>query len=105
MEDGLFALASHVFLQTADATECLDALERLLGTVRLQYLLLFLAFVRAAHYWTRVHPEIEFEDDIEQLLTTHEALASTIFLTSEATTRQDHPIHFGESFPHCASKP
>src|SRR5215467_3060459 len=48
MEDRLFSLASHVFLQTADAPECLDALERLLGTVRLQYLLLFLAFVRAA---------------------------------------------------------
>ena len=43
MEDGIFSLASHVFLQTADAPECLDALERLLGTVRLQYLLLFLA--------------------------------------------------------------
>jgi hypothetical protein len=58
MEDGLFALASHVFLQTANAPECLDTLEPLLGTVRFQYLLLFLAFVRAAHYWTRVHPEI-----------------------------------------------
>jgi hypothetical protein len=68
MEDGLFSLASHVFLQTADAPECLDALERLLGTVRLQYLLLFLAFVRAAHYWTRVHPDIQFEDDIKHLL-------------------------------------
>src|ERR1700736_4595108 len=42
MEDGLFSLASHVFLQTADAPECLEALERLLGTVRFQYLLLFL---------------------------------------------------------------
>jgi two-component system sensor histidine kinase UhpB len=80
MEDGLFSLASHVFLQTAEATGCLDALERLLGTVRLQYLLLFLAFVRAAHYWTRVHPEIQFEDDIKQLLATHEALASCIII-------------------------
>jgi len=86
MEDGLFSLASHVFLQTADATECLDALERLLGTVRLQYLLLFLAFVRAAHYWTRVHPEIQFEDDINQLLATHEALASCIIDDPEAST-------------------
>jgi len=86
MEDGLFSLASHVFLQTADAPECLDALERLLGTVRLQYLLLFLAFVRAAHYWTRVHPEIQFEDDIKQLLATHEALASCIIDDSEART-------------------
>ena len=86
MEDGLFSLASHVFLQTADAPECLDALERLLGTVRLQYLLLFLAFVRAAHYWIRVHPEIQFEDDIKKLLATHEALATCIINDPEAST-------------------
>jgi PAS domain S-box-containing protein len=86
MEEGLFSLASHVFLQTASAPECLDALERLLGTVRLQYLLLFLAFVRAAHYWTRVHPEIQFEDDIKQLLATHEVLASCIMDDPEAST-------------------
>jgi PAS domain S-box-containing protein len=88
MEDAIFALASHVFLQTADAPACLDALERLLGTVRFQYLLLFLAFVRAAHYWTRVHPEIQFEDDIKQLLATHEALASCIIDDPEATTEK-----------------
>lgn len=86
MEEGLFSLASHVFLQTAAAPECLDALERLLGTVRLQYLLLFLAFVRAAHYWTKVHPEIQFEDDIRQLLATQEALASCILDDPEAST-------------------
>jgi len=85
MEDGLFSLASHVFLQTADAPECLDALERLLGAVRFQYLLLFLAFVRAAHYWTRVHPEIQFEDDIKQLLEAQEALASCILDDPEAS--------------------
>jgi PAS domain S-box-containing protein len=86
LEDGIFALASHVFLQTADAPECLDVLERLLGPVRLQYLLLFLAFVRAAHYWTKVHPEIQLEDDIKQLLATHEALASCILDDPEAST-------------------
>ena len=86
MEDGLFALACHVFLQTGDAPECLAALQRLLGTVSLQYLLLFLAFVRAAHYWTRVHPEIQFEDDIKQLLATHEALATCIIDDPEAGT-------------------
>jgi PAS domain S-box-containing protein len=83
-EDAIFALASHVFLQTTDASACIDALERLLGTVRLQYLLLFLTFVRAAHYWTRVHPELPFEDDIKQLLATHEALASCILDDPEA---------------------
>jgi PAS domain S-box-containing protein len=86
MEDGIFSLACHVFLQTADAPACLASLERLLGAVRLHYLLLFLLFVRAAHYWTRVHPEIEFEDDIKQLLATHEVLASCITNDPEAST-------------------
>jgi PAS domain S-box-containing protein len=84
MEDCLFSLAGHVFLQTQNAPQCLDALERLLGVVQLQYLLLFLAFVRAAHYWTRVHPEIQFEDDIKELLATQEALATCILQDSEA---------------------
>jgi PAS domain S-box-containing protein len=84
VEEAIFALAGHVFLQTSQASACLDALERLLGAVQLQYLLLFLAFVRAAHYWTTVHPEIEFEDDIKQLLATHEALAKCIFDDPEA---------------------
>jgi PAS domain S-box-containing protein len=83
MEEAIFALAGHVFMQTPDATACLDALERLLGPERLQYFLLFLAFVRAAHYWTRVHPELALEDDIKQLLATHEALAEHILNDSE----------------------
>ena len=87
VEEAIFALAGHVFLQTTHASACLDALDRLLGTVRLQYLLLFLAFVRAAHYWTKVHPEIEFEDDIKQLLATHEALANC--LLNDPETRSD----------------
>jgi PAS domain S-box-containing protein len=84
MEEAIFALAGHVFLQTPQASACLHALERLLGTVQLQYLLLFLTFVRAAHYWTKVHPEIEFEDDIKDLLSTHEALAKCVLSDSEA---------------------
>ena len=84
MEEAVFALAGHVFLQTSHASACLDALERLLGAARLEYLLLFLAFVRAAHYWTKVHPEIEFEDDIKQLLVTDEALANCILNDPEA---------------------
>lgn len=78
MEDAIFVLAAHVFLKTSDYLQCLDALSRLFGPVRLQYLILFLAFVRAAHYWTETHPEIEFEDDISKLLATHEALADCI---------------------------
>ena len=84
MEDAVFVLAGHVFLKTSDYLLCLDALSRLLGPARLQYLLLFLAFVRAAHYWTETHPEIAFEEDINKLLATHEALADCILNHPEA---------------------
>lgn len=85
VEDAIFVLAGHVFLRTSDYLVCLDGLARLLGPVRLQYLVLFLAFVRAAHYWTETHPEIAFEDDIDKLLATHEALAACVLNDPEAT--------------------
>src|SRR5580692_7880142 len=84
MEDAIFVLAAHVFLKTSDYLLCLGALARLFGPTRLQYLLLFLTFVRAAHYWTETHPEIAFEDDINKLLATHEALADCILKDPEA---------------------
>jgi PAS domain S-box-containing protein len=84
MEDAIFVLAAHVFLKSADHLLCLDALARLFGPARLQYLLLFLAFVRTAHYWTETHPEIALEDDIHKLLATHEALADCILNDPEA---------------------
>ena len=84
MEDAIFVLAAHVFLKTSDYLLCLDALARLLGPARLQYLLLFLAFVRAAHDWTETHPEIALEADIDKLLATHEALADCILNDPEA---------------------
>ncbi len=84
MEDAIFVLAGHVFLKTSDSLVCLDALARLFGPVLLQYLLLLLAFVRAAHYWTETHPEIAFEDDVDKLLATHEALAECILNDPEA---------------------
>lgn len=84
MEDAIFVMAGHVFLKTSDYLACLDTLSRLFGPARLQYLLLFLAFVRAAHYWTETHLEIAFEDDINNLLATHEALAECILNDPEA---------------------
>jgi PAS domain S-box-containing protein len=86
IEEAIFALATHVFTQTEDAPRSLDALKRILGPVRCQHLLVFLVFVRAAHYWTKVHPELELEEDINELLRTHEGLATCILSDPEAAT-------------------
>jgi len=69
-EQALFACATHVFLQTPDASQAHEALGRALGPRNLEQLNLMLAFVRTAHYWTKLHPELTLEDDVNQLLAT-----------------------------------
>ena len=44
----------------------------------LEYTKLLLAFIRTAHYWTEIHPDLVLEDDINQLLATHEAIAACV---------------------------
>jgi len=77
-EAALFACATHVFLQTPDAPDCLAALKRALGPQRLQHLLLLLSFIRSAHFWTTVHTELEFDEDVRLLLASNEELRAAI---------------------------
>lgn len=81
-EAAIFALTTHVFLQTDDAAACLKELGRLLGD-RAENLVVLLTFIRTAHYWTKVHPDLEMEDDIRHLLATHEALAECVLRDPE----------------------
>ena len=77
-ERAIFACTAHVFLRTPDASRALHALKCVLDPKTLQYTKLLLAFIRTAHYWTEIHPELVLEDDINQLLATHEALAAWV---------------------------
>jgi signal transduction histidine kinase len=38
-----------------------------------------------AHYWTRIHPELTYEDDVEELLATHSELADRVLNDPEAS--------------------
>jgi len=77
-EKALFACATHLFLQTPDAPKAHEALAQTLGLARLERMNVFLAFVRMAHYWTKLHRELAFEKDIQRLLATHAVLAACI---------------------------
>jgi len=77
-EEALIACSTHVFLQTSDAAGAHEALRLSLGEVQIEYLNVFLAFVRTAHYWTKLHLELDFEDDVQQLLATHEIVAQYV---------------------------
>jgi signal transduction histidine kinase/CheY-like chemotaxis protein len=78
LEQAIFACSVHVFLGTPQAPQCLAALRRLLCPADFEYLMVLLAFIRTAQDWTRVHPELMFEDDIQHLLRTHEELAECL---------------------------
>src|SRR5580698_2099941 len=77
-ERAIFVCAAHVFLRTPDASRALHALTCGLDGKTLEYTKLLLAFIRTAHYWTEIHPELVLEDDINQLLATHEAIAACV---------------------------
>jgi PAS domain S-box-containing protein len=88
LETAIFAFVSHAFLHTNDAGRCLDTLKRLLGESRYERLSLFLAFVQTAHFWTKIHPELEIEEDIKGLLSTNQSLAECVLNDPEARSNE-----------------
>jgi PAS domain S-box-containing protein len=58
--------------------------------------MVFLAFVRTAHYWTRVHPQLTLEDDIKELLKTHEVLAQWVLSEPESVSDEVSRRMLGE---------
>ena len=96
LEESIFTCATHAFLQTPDAPQCLAALKRAFGEACFEHLMVFLAFVRTAHYWTQIHPELAFEEDVEQLMSTHAALAECLLKDPEANSREASQKTIGE---------
>ncbi|HEV8146199.1 MAG TPA: hypothetical protein VGP79_07460 [Bryobacteraceae bacterium] len=91
-EKALIACATHVFLQTADAVGAHEALRLALGEAQIEYLNLFLTFVRTAHYWTKLHPELPFEEDVQQLLSTYEVVAQCVLNDPAAPVDLTHQV-------------
>jgi hypothetical protein len=75
MEDAIFALSALIFVAHPQTDRALQALRQALGGRRLEYLLALLSFIRTAHYWTVVHPGLEIEDDMRELMSEHKELA------------------------------
>ena len=67
-EDWLIAAATLVFVEPARSERPRRALYQALGGNRYEHLLGLLTFIRTAHYWTVLHPELFFEEDARELL-------------------------------------
>jgi hypothetical protein len=82
-EDWIFAMSALIFVEPTKSERARQVLRQALGAKRLEYLLALLAFIRTAHYWTMTHPELEFEQDVRELMALHEGLASLLLQGSE----------------------
>jgi PAS domain S-box-containing protein len=87
LEEAIFICAAHVFLHTSDAARSLAALKQALGS-RFEHLTVFLTFVRSAHQWTQMHPELELEEDMKQILAADQILAQRLLNDPEVMSCQ-----------------
>jgi signal transduction histidine kinase len=53
-----------------------------------ELLVAYLAFIRTAHYWTEMHPELTYEPDMAEMLGSHRELADLLLDTSAAEHAQ-----------------
>jgi hypothetical protein len=78
IEDQLFAVCTLIFVNPMQSERALNALRHALGGKRFEYVLALLAFIRTAHFWTLVHPDLEMEGDVKQLLNEHKERAALL---------------------------
>jgi two-component sensor histidine kinase len=95
-DDDLLTSATVLFLQPARAVRAKRALRIALGGEKFELLIGFLTFIRSAHYWTLMHPEIALEDDVKELLREHEDLAHMLMVDREAGQCEMGPRLFDE---------
>jgi two-component sensor histidine kinase len=83
-DEDLLTCATVLFLQPARAVQAKHVLRIALGGEKFELLVALLTFVRAAHYWTLMHPELALEDDVKEMLREHEELARMLLEDTEA---------------------
>lgn len=84
LEDAIFACAAVMFVEPARSERARKALIRAIGAGRFELFSGCLAFIRTAHYWTMLHPEIDTEEDMLSLLQQQEELAKVLLEDAEA---------------------
>jgi two-component sensor histidine kinase len=84
-EYSLFSAATIIFVQPTRSERARQSLRRAVGGKQFEYFMGLLTFVRAAHYWTILHPELELEDDILEMLRCNDDLRRILFEDPEAS--------------------
>ena len=83
-ETDLFDALTIMFLSPGGSAHARAAVRAAVGDSTFELLVAFLAFVRTAHYWTEMHPELTYEPDMAEILRGHSELAILLLDQSEA---------------------
>ena len=83
-ESDLFDALTIMFLSPRGASSARAAVRAAVGDATFELLVAYLAFIRTAHYWTEMHPELTYEPDMADILRRHRELADLLLDTSEA---------------------
>jgi PAS domain S-box-containing protein len=80
----LFDVLTIIFLTPLASGRARQAMRTAVGATNFEYLIAYLVFIRAAHYWTETHPDIEYEPDMLQFMERHEELARLLLDPADA---------------------
>jgi signal transduction histidine kinase/ActR/RegA family two-component response regulator len=83
-ETDLFDALTIMFLSPRDCAGARAAVRAAVGDATFELLVAYLAFIRTAHYWTEMHPELTYEPDMAEILRGYGELADLLLDTSEA---------------------
>ncbi len=83
-EYDLFDALTVLFLAPLAPGAVREAVLTAVGETNLEYLLAFMAFIRAAHYWTETHSDLAYEADMVELMQRHPDLGELLLDPAEA---------------------
>lgn len=84
LETDIFVCICEIFLHPQSTASVRSTLKGAIGQQNYEYLVGLVTFIQTAHYWTLIHPELEYEPDVEQLLKQQEVLKGLLLDNSEA---------------------
>ena len=84
MEGHLFDALAVMFVAPGHARRAREAVRTCVGDTTFEILVAYLAFVRTAHFWTEMHPQLALEADCVSMLAEHPRLAELVLGPSDA---------------------
>ena len=83
-EHDLFDALTVLFLAPFARGHVREAVRTAVGETNLEFILAFMAFIRAAHYWTETHSDLTYEADMLALMEQHPELGGLLLDPAEA---------------------